>query len=557
MSKRAIVFLLFSCASQGWWISASQVDASENARSQLEEGITLLRAGQMQAASEQLKAAIHQNPRSIEPYVYLGIAENQLGRFADAVTVLRNALRLDPNSEFAHYNLALSFLGLHKNKEAVQEFRSVVKLNPGNASANYNLALLLADEGSLKEACNYLERARSAQPDDPAILIHLVDLYLRTGNQTGATELIREGTTHDSNGQLSAQIGELLTDKGRFDEAVPLLETARSLLPDTRETTGYLARAYLGANQPAKVIELLAPISEAEASWEVYYLRGLALTSVNQRSDAAQALSKAVSMYDREAPVHYALGKLLLTSEDANGRETGVREINEAIKLSPRTGDYYFTLASYYFDTGNLKATIGLLKSAIEQAPPSEQIYVTLGLAELEVEGPAQATPFIKKAIALDPQAGAGYDLLGRCDMRLGHYDLAAKYYMKAAELTPENDIYFRDAAIALDKLGRPAGGVQFAQKSVRLKPDQVYNRYLLGKLYSQIGQSADAIRELEVCVTLDPHNSLPYNLLATLYKRAGEDAKAETCWQTLRSLKQQSVTQAEEKLSRLGDVPQ
>jgi tetratricopeptide (TPR) repeat protein len=529
----------------------------EGAANHLEMGVALLQAGDIQAAREEFQAAIRQNPQSFEAYVYMGIAENQLRHFADAAPVLREALRLDPDSEAAHYNIALSLLGLHKTNEAIREFQTVVKLNPRNGSANYNLGLLLAEEGNLKKACEYLESARSTQPGDPAVWIHLVDLYLRIGNDVDALELVREGTKLDSSGKLSMQLGELLVEKDRFKEAVPVLEQARSLRPDTPAITGYLARAYLEAGQPAKVIELLAPIRDEKASWEVYYLRGLAFTSTDRREEAARAFLKALLIRPDEASIHYGFGKLLLESDNPKGRQAGVDEINRATQLSPRKSEYYFTLASYYFDSRKLKATIELLKSAVELVPPSVQMYVTLGLAELELEGPVQAKPFIMKAIALDPQAGAGYDLLGRCDMRLGDEANAAQHFMKAAELTPGNDIYFRDAAIALEKLGRPAGGLPFAEKSVKLRPDQLYNHYILGKLYSQTGHRTDAIRELESCVQLNPKNYLPYNLLAVLYKHAGEDAKAEVCWRTLKALKQQSVTEEEQRLSRLGSVPQ
>lgn len=214
-------------------VSADGIRNPEGAQTHLEQGIAFLRAGQIQAACEEFKVAIRQNPQSLEADIYMGIAENQLGRFADAVPVFSDALRLDPYSEAAHYNLALSFLGLHKTQEAMREFRRVVSLNPGNGSANYNLGVLLAEADSIKEACEYLERARSAQPDDPAILIRLVDLYLRTGNDAGALKLVHEGTKLDSTGKLSMQLGELLVEKGRFKEAVPVLEEARSLLPNT------------------------------------------------------------------------------------------------------------------------------------------------------------------------------------------------------------------------------------------------------------------------------------------------------------------------------------
>jgi tetratricopeptide (TPR) repeat protein len=365
-----------------------------------------------------------------------------------------------------------------------------------------------------------------------------------------------DGAGSESSGNLSIERGKKLLDTSHFNEAVPALEEARRLTGNTPEVTDYLTRAYLGAKQPAKAIELLAPIRDEDASWEVYYDRGLAFASMGNGEDAARALLKALAMQPNEASVHYAFGKLILGSTEARGRQAGVYEISKAIELSPQREEYYLTLASFYFDTGDTAAAIKLLNNAVEVARPSVAIYVALGLADLEVEGPATAKPVIDKAIALDPHAGAAYDLLGRCSMRLGDDAEAAKYYMKAAELTPENDIFSRDAAIALDKLDRPAEGLPFAERSVKLRPDEVYNHYILGKLESGTGHEAEAIRELETCVRLNPSNFLPYNLLAVLYKHAGQDTEAKRCWGKLKALKEQSAREAEQKFAELRSVP-
>jgi tetratricopeptide (TPR) repeat protein len=365
-----------------------------------------------------------------------------------------------------------------------------------------------------------------------------------------------DGARAQSSGEPSIELGKRLLDSGHFDKAVSVLEEVRRRSGSTPGMTDDLARAYLGAKRPARAIELLAPIKDEDASWEVYYERGVAFAAMGNNEDAARSLLKALTMRPGEASVHYAFGKLILGSTALKGRQAGVYEIGKAIELSPQTGEYYLTLAGYYFDTGDTAAAIKLLKTAAEVAPPSVAIYVALGLADLELEGPAAAKPVIEKAIALDPHAGAAYDLLGRCSMRQGDDAAAAKYFMKAADLTPENDIFSRDAAIALDKLDRKAEGLPFAERSVKLRPDEVYNHYILGKLESGTGREADAIRELEMCVRLNPNNFLPYNLLAVLYKHAGQQTEAKRCWDKLKALKEQSARDAEQKFAELRSVP-
>jgi tetratricopeptide (TPR) repeat protein len=528
----------------------------QNAEMLFDQGVASLQAGQFQAAYEELRGAIRADPPRPEAYIYLGIAENQLGRFADAAASFQNALQSNPDSDAAHYNLALSYLGLHKNGEAERELRITLKHDPKNEAANYNLGLLLEQEGQIAEACRSLENARASRLDDLAVVMHLADLYFKSGNDAKARNVIREETKLDSHGTDSLQLGEFMIEKGRFAEAVPVLQRAQSLLSDRPEIGTALARAYLGVGQPAKAIEILAPIAGEQASWEVYYLRGVASIALDRRGDAANAFLQALTMQPNEASVHYAFGKLILRSSQAEGGQAGVREIEKAIDLSPHEGEYYITLADYFFDKGDIPAAIRELKTATDIAPPSVDISATLAMAELELNGPEAAKPFIDKTIALDPKAGAGYDLLGRYYMRLGDDTHAANSYEKAARLTPENDIYFRDAAIALGKLGRAEEGVPFAEKSVRLRPVQAYNHYMLGKLYSEAGRRSDAIQQLEMCVRIKPNNFLPYNLLAVLYKQAGKLDEAKRCWDKLKALKEQSVEEAGQRFAELRNPP-
>lgn len=538
-------------------ISAQQSTQGGDAGFGTEEGLQLLKDGNIAAACERFRAVIQRNPERPAGYIYLGIAENQGQRFADAAEAFQQAIRLDADSEAAHYNLALSCLGLHQIAQAEREFRAVVRLNPANQPAHYNLGLLLEQRNALAEACQHLEAARSLKPGDVAVWLHLENLYLARGREENARQLVRESQAVDSDGVLSLQLGKLLVDRNHFGEAVGVLETAERHQPDSLECKTYLARAYLETKQAARADALLATLRDDQATWDTCDMRGLAAMQLEQRGAAVEYFSKAMQMHPSEASVHNHLGQLLLASTDKRDRAAGENEMQRAIALDPTKAEYYLTLSGHYFDSGNMEAAIHLLQSGLSQVPPSLPLYVVLALSELELHGPAEAEPFVRKAMDLGPQAGAGYDLLGRCRMREDKYAEAARYFQKAAELTPNNDMYLRDAALALEKTGAVADAVPFAQRAIQLKPSAVYSHYIAGKLYSETGDRNRAIRELETCLTLDPKNPIPYNLLATLYKRSGEDAKAAACWRTLRGLKQQDIEKEEQTFLRLSQVLQ
>src|SRR2546428_10089145 len=87
----------------------SKAQTPDTPQAHLAQGIALLRGGNYQQARSEFEAAVKLNPQQADGYVFLGVAENQLGNLSAAVSALRGALRLDPHSEAGHYNPALTF----------------------------------------------------------------------------------------------------------------------------------------------------------------------------------------------------------------------------------------------------------------------------------------------------------------------------------------------------------------------------------------------------------------------------------------------------------------
>ena len=516
----------------------SKAQTPDSPQAHLAQGLALLRGGNYQQARSEFEAAVKLNPQQADGYIFLGVAENQLGNLSAAVSALREALRLDPNSEAAHYNLALSLLRQEKIDEAIEQLQQVVRINPRNPTARYNLGLLLEGKGRFKESVEHLEAARAGRPNDPAVLVHLVNATFKAGDGPRALQLARESMQVDSSGGLAAGLGALLMENGYYQEAIPPLERARTASPDSLELATTLARAYLGANRPAQAIELLSPLREREPSWQVRYLLGLAYISSDQPEAAAASLLEATRLKPDEAAAHYRLGTLLLKSTERAGQKAGVDEIEKAINLAPHELEYYINLGRWLLDHYELEPAISLLKRAIDSVPPSVELCLMLGLAEAELHGSAAARPFIEKAIELNPRVGPAYNLLGNLYLRVGDYENAVKYYKQAVELSPQNDLYFYDVALSLERLNKTAEAIPYAEKSTELKPDRSFNHYMLGKLYAKVGRQPEAIRELETSVRLDSQVEYPYYLLARTYMQIGDRARAQAWSRKLQELK-------------------
>jgi protein O-mannosyl-transferase len=91
-------------------------------------GRTLACLGDLDHAIERFETAAKLKPTS-QVYQWLGLADAEIGRPADAVDALKRAVQLDPQSAPAHGSLALWFENNHDFSEAEKEYRIAASLD--------------------------------------------------------------------------------------------------------------------------------------------------------------------------------------------------------------------------------------------------------------------------------------------------------------------------------------------------------------------------------------------------------------------------------------------
>ena len=224
----------------------------------IERGILSFRNGEIAAAKLQFSAAVKANPRSADALTWRGISENKLMQYAEAARDFEQALRLAPDALPAHYNLALSLIRLGQHDRAIEHLQAVVKVQPGVLEPEYNLALLLESKNAIPEAIEHLEAAYKTQPNDITVEQHLLIDLLRMGQLEEAKPILEKMGAVTSADTLE-KVGMALVEAGQFSQAIQLLERARAQENPGIELNLLLARAYIGAQEDHKAIDLLKP----------------------------------------------------------------------------------------------------------------------------------------------------------------------------------------------------------------------------------------------------------------------------------------------------------
>ena len=199
---------------------------------ELRRALMLHQSGKVAEAAEIYRKLLQTQPDQFECLHYLGVAQLQTGRPADALPLLVRALGLRANDPSLQSNLALAYTGLGRHDEAVRSADRALALRPGMAEALNNKGWALRQQQRLVEALAAFDQALAANPK--MVEVHQRRAQVLVGLQRLAeaeaafrAALALRPDDADSLGNL----GTLLTLMGRDAEARDVLARAIELAP--------------------------------------------------------------------------------------------------------------------------------------------------------------------------------------------------------------------------------------------------------------------------------------------------------------------------------------
>jgi tetratricopeptide (TPR) repeat protein len=146
-----------------------------------------------------------------------------LGDYADADKWLTRSVQLDPEDEQAWYYLGRTKYNENRFREAIQAFERCLERDPRSVKVEENLGLAYAGLGEIEEAITAYKTAISWQDQPP--------------------EKTQQKTPARSAGPY-VDMGDLLLDQNRTEEAVPYLQEAVAISPLSAKAHELLGKAY-------------------------------------------------------------------------------------------------------------------------------------------------------------------------------------------------------------------------------------------------------------------------------------------------------------------------
>jgi tetratricopeptide (TPR) repeat protein len=261
----------------------------------------------------------------------------------------------------------------------------------------------------------------------------------------------------------------------------------------------------------------------------VYRLRGVALYTLNQFSDADAAFETALAQDPHDAEAAQMRGLTLFRlgrPADAIPLLESAHEWSSQTRVDPN-----YALALCYIDTRQFDKARMAFAAQYGFPPESGAAYLLAARMLLRREYLPVAQQFATKALELDPQLPMAHGLLGEIALAGEHLDVAISELEKERAGNPLNGTTYDRLGDAYSRAGDYTKAQQSLQRALLLEPNTTGPYILLGKVLLKRQDPASAMMYLERAEKMDPGNFMTHSLLGQAYRSLGrvEDASRET----------------------------
>ena len=231
---------------------AAQRSSKPAQREQLERGVELLRAKELDKAAVVFESVLQRWPGQPDALHFLGVLKHQAGDSDAAVALIRRAIEAMPGEAGPRNNLGNVLVEAQRFAEAEAAFRQCLEVQPAFVDALSNLATIHSKRGEYIEAETLCRRAIAARPDFGQAWYNLsVSLLAQKRIDEGLAANSRAILLWPKHLQARDSVARALVFLGRLDEAADLYREWLKVDPDNPVIQHHLA-ACSGGTAPQR-----------------------------------------------------------------------------------------------------------------------------------------------------------------------------------------------------------------------------------------------------------------------------------------------------------------
>ena len=381
----------------------------------------------------------------------------------DSGTLRTPASAAASGSGEAQYNAGIRALAADRLDEAEKAFQSCLDLAPRSADCMLGVATVASARGNPSRAAAWIERAVSAEPNNPYAL---------------------------------ASLGRLRAVDGRTDEAIAALERAARLDAKAVRPRVDLGDIYLTTKtDPKRAAELYRSVLDIEPDHAgARFALGAALTRLGDSKGAAEAFSRASELAPGNPLPAIELSRLYAASGNLTEAE---RYAREAVKLQPGLLQARLTLGQVLEASGRSDEALKEYRAMAAAHPKLAAPDFHVGAALHALGDLAGAAAAYGRALEKDPEFGPALNNLAAIELGRKANDKAEALAQRAVNAAPQNAAFRDTHAEVLAAGGDLRGAAGEQQQAVKLEPGNPAYLARLGLLQARLGQKDEARKSL------------------------------------------------------------
>jgi tetratricopeptide (TPR) repeat protein len=341
----------------------------------------------------------------------------------DAVVQAQEALQIDPKNVDAHRLLARIYVRSLGDLEsgdvqqenlakAIEQFQAILKLDPRDTYSSLWLARLYRFENKHEDAEQVLRGVVRQEPDNEPALEQLGQLLIDEGRLQEAVDLLAQAASDSASSDLYDLLGEAYSQLKDYAKAEAAYRKAVDGDPDDPGHRHGLAQALMGEDKYAAALEQFQRLSELEpGNWENHVRASSLERRLGQFSEAESSLARARQLAPGNLEVVY---NEALLDQDEGHFDDAVKILTDAIagmKNEPGAnanalGILYELLGHVYQDQGNYQSAIDAFQEMAKANPDSAKRAQMLTIdVYRESHDIDRAITEAKKAVDQDPRS--------------------------------------------------------------------------------------------------------------------------------------------------------
>jgi tetratricopeptide (TPR) repeat protein len=334
-----------------------------------------------------------------------------------------------------------------------------------------------------------------AQNSDPEVTFREAQNAQQTGDYAAAAEKYQQLTMlHPELVSAHANLGVVLVQLGRYDEAIAQYNVALTQVPDNPALRLNLALAYYKKGDFAAAAAQFAGLNKEKPSdVRISTLLGNCELKIGLVDQAIALLQPLEASNPNNLDLVWALGTALLRKNQSL----------EGLKLIQRVADQAKNNVEAYQYAANISLGLTLFDEAKRDAeavirlkPDSPKAYVVLGMIDDYASDPKQAIQDYSKAIELDPKDVQARTQLTSALIRDKRYDDARKQAGQVLALDPNSTAAHYLVAQVEQAQGSWEAAAQQLETVVQQNPDWLLPHVQLSALYYRLKKPEDGAKE-------------------------------------------------------------